>query len=45
MSTEEKNDKLRKIAWSELFPWLILARSFRIAIQLRLLFLARLASS
>jgi hypothetical protein len=39
MSTEEKNDKLRKIAWSELFPWLILARSFRIAIQLRLLFL------
>jgi hypothetical protein len=39
MSTEEQNDKLRKVAWSELFPWLILARCFRIAIQLRLLLL------
>jgi len=39
MSSEEQNGKLRKVAWSELFPWLILARCFRIAIQLRLLFL------
>jgi hypothetical protein len=39
MSNEEQNDKLRKVAWSDLFPWLILARAFRIAIQLRLLFL------
>jgi len=39
MSSEEQNGKLRKVAWSDLFPWLILARCFRIAIQLRLLFL------
>ncbi|MGQ9576450.1 MAG: hypothetical protein ACUVUC_14150 [Thermoguttaceae bacterium] len=41
MATEQQEqEKLRKVAWSELFPWLILARCFRIAIQLRLLFLS-----
>ncbi len=39
MSNDEQNGKLRNVAWSELFPWLILARVFRIAIQLRLMLL------
>ncbi len=34
---EPRNGALRRVAWSELFPWLIIARCFRIAIQLRLL--------
>jgi len=36
---EQDGGTLRKVAWSELFPWLILARCFRIAIQVRLLVL------
>lgn len=31
---------LRQVAWSELFPWLALGRTFRLAIQARLLLLA-----
>ncbi|MCR4414877.1 MAG: hypothetical protein NUV77_20865 [Thermoguttaceae bacterium] len=34
---EPRNGALRRVAWSELFPWLIIARCFRIAIQFRLL--------
>ena len=33
---------LRQVAWTELFPWLALGRSFRLAIQARLLLLAAL---
>ncbi len=34
---EQESPKLRKVAWSELLPWLNLVRCFRIAIQARLL--------
>lgn len=34
---------LRRVAWSELFPWLILARCFRLAIRFRALVLAAAA--
>lgn len=34
---------LRRVAWSELFPWLILARCFRLAIRFRALALAAAA--
>jgi hypothetical protein len=34
---------LRRVAWSELFPWLILVRCFRLAIRFRALLLATLA--
>jgi hypothetical protein len=39
-----ENDKgtIRAVAWSELFPWLIIARSFRLAISLRSLALGAL---
>ena len=36
---DQDSGTLRKVAWSEIFPWLILARCFRIAIQVRLLLL------
>jgi hypothetical protein len=36
----EDRGVLRQIAWTELFPWLALGRSFRLAIQARLLLLA-----
>jgi hypothetical protein len=35
---------LRRISWRDLFPWLILFRTFRIAISPSLLALATLAS-
>ncbi len=35
---EQETPALRKVAWTELLPWLNLARCFRIAIQIRLLF-------
>ncbi len=38
----EDRGVLRQVAWSELFPWLTLGRSFRLAIQARLLLLAAL---
>lgn len=34
---------VREIAWREVFPWLILVRVFRIAIQLRMLMLSTVA--
>jgi hypothetical protein len=34
---EQEHVALRKIVWSEVFPWLNLVRCFRIAVQLRLL--------
>ncbi len=34
---EQEHLALRKIVWSEIFPWLNLARCFRIAVQFRLL--------
>lgn len=34
---------LRRVAWSELFPWLILVRCFRLAIRFRALLLAAIA--
>jgi hypothetical protein len=33
--TDNESSTLRRIVWTELFPWLILVRGFRIAIQLR----------
>ncbi|HEY2839081.1 MAG TPA: hypothetical protein VGJ26_08035 [Pirellulales bacterium] len=36
----EDRGVLRQVAWTELFPWLALGRSFRLAIQARLLLLA-----
>jgi len=36
---EQDSGTLRRVAWSELFPWLIIARCFRIAIQVRQLLL------
>lgn len=36
---DQHNGVLRKVAWSELFPWLLLVRCFRIAIQPRQLLL------
>lgn len=35
--TDQDGRSVREIAWSEIFPWLLLARCFRIAIQVRLL--------
>ena len=35
--------KLRQVAWTELFPWLLLGRSLRLATQARLLGLAAVA--
>ena len=32
---EQQGNKLRGVDWAEVFPWLILGRTFRIAIQLR----------
>jgi len=34
---EQETSTVRKIAWSEIFPWLNLVRCFRIAVQARLL--------
>ena len=34
---------IRRIVWTELFPWLLLVRALRLAIQARLLVLAALA--
>lgn len=34
---DQENAAVRRVVWSELFPWLMIARCFRIAIQLRLL--------
>jgi hypothetical protein len=36
----EDRGVLRQVAWTELFPWLALGRSFRLALQARLLLLA-----
>ena len=36
----EQTTKVREVAWSELFPWLILMRSVRIALMARVLVLA-----
>jgi hypothetical protein len=36
----DEDGVLRRVAWSELFPWLILFRSFRLAIRFRTLMLA-----
>jgi len=41
---EQETPSVRKVAWSELMPWLSLVRCFRIAIQLRLLFCAALGA-
>jgi len=41
--TDEDNGKVRTIAWSEVFPWLSLLRSFRLAIGFRVLLLAAVA--
>lgn len=38
----EDRGVLRQVKWTELFPWLALGRSFRLAIQARLLLLAAL---
>ena len=37
---DQQGVKLRGVDWGEIFPWLILVRCFRIAIQLRLLVLS-----
>ena len=37
---EEDNGTLRRVAWSEIFPWLLIFRAFRPAIRLPVLFLA-----
>lgn len=41
---EEDRGTLRAVAWSELFPWLILFRCFRLSIGLRPLLLASVAA-
>lgn len=41
---EEENGKLRSVAWSEVLPWLILFRTFRLAIGFRSLVLAAVGS-
>ncbi len=41
---EDDRGTLRAVAWSELFPWLILFRCFRISIGLRPLFLSSVAA-
>ena len=37
------NGTLRRVAWSEIFPWLSIFRTFRLAISLRVLVLAAVA--
>ena len=37
------NGTLRRVAWSEIFPWLSIFRTFRLAISLRVLLLAAVA--
>jgi len=37
MIEDNGNSKLRAVAWSELFPWLLIFRTFRLAISFRLL--------
>ena len=37
------NSALRSVVWSEIFPWLSLVRSFRLAIRLRMLLLGAAA--
>ena len=32
---DDDRETLRSIAWSELFPWLLLFRCFRISVRLR----------
>jgi hypothetical protein len=39
---ETNGDTVRKVAWAELFPWLALVRTFRVAISLRVLVLGAL---
>lgn len=41
---EEERGTLRAVAWSELFPWLILFRCFRLSIGLRPLLLSSVAA-
>jgi len=41
---EEESGTLRSVAWAEVFPWLILFRSFRLAIGFRSLVLAAVGS-
>ena len=41
---EEERGTVRAVAWSELFPWLLLFRCFRLSIGLRPLFLSAVAA-
>src|SRR5689334_17022192 len=43
MMPESRGGVLREIAWSEICPWLILVRVFRLSIQLRMLLLSSAA--
>ena len=40
----EERDTVRRIAWRELFPWLLILRSFRLAISPPVLLLAALGT-
>ena len=42
---DDQGGELRVVAWTEMFPWLILARAFRLAIGFRLLLLSAVAIS
>ena len=35
--TEQENGTIRRVVWSEIFPWLKLVRAFRVAIAARCL--------
>ena len=41
--SENNRDTLRRVAWSEICPWLVIFRTFRVAIGLRILVLAAVA--
>jgi hypothetical protein len=41
--SENNGDMLRRVAWSEVCPWLVIFRSFRLAISFRVLVLAAVA--
>ena len=40
---DQEREKLRAVAWSEIFPWLNIFRTFRLAIRIRTLLLATAA--
>ena len=41
--SENNRDTLRRVAWSEICPWLVIFRTFRVAIGLRILVLGAVA--